>query len=90
MKKPREVPANSCARRLRHLSIRLIRLGYLCSAWLLPRTAQRLEARDHIEKFLVDATLPQSVECAVEILQQFIDVSFRAFHCRQAARVLTG
>ena len=44
--------------------------------------AQRFEAGDHVEKFLVDATLTQLVECAVEILQQFVDVFIGAFHCR--------
>jgi hypothetical protein len=53
-----------------------------------PGVGQRLEAGDHVEQFLVDATLAQTVECAVEILQQFVDVLVGAFHRRQAARVL--
>jgi hypothetical protein len=51
---------------------------------------QRFEAGDDVEEFLVDATLAQLVEGAVEILQQFVDVFIGAFHRRQAARVLAG
>ena len=45
------------------------------------RLYQRLEARDDVEQFLVDVTLTQTVECAVEILKQFVDVSISSFHC---------
>jgi hypothetical protein len=55
--------------------------------WLPPRSGQRLESGDHVEKFLVDATLTQTVECATEILQQLVDVFVGAFHCCQAARI---
>jgi len=50
---------------------------------------QRFEAGDDVEQFLVDATLAQTMECPVEVLQQFIDVFVGALHRRQAARVLT-
>jgi hypothetical protein len=52
------------------------------------RTAQRFEAGDDVEQFLVDATLAQTMECPVEVLQQFVDVFVGALHRRQAARVL--
>jgi hypothetical protein len=60
------------------------------STWLLPRSNQRLEARDHVEKFFVDATLAQLVEGAAKLLQQIVDVFIRALHCRKAARILAG
>lgn len=50
--------------------------------------AQRLEAGDHVEQFLVDAALTQAVKGAAQILQQFVDVLVGPFHRRQAARVL--
>ena len=50
--------------------------------WLLPRYNQRFEARDHVEQFLVDATLAQLVETAVKLLQQIADVFVSAFHRR--------
>src|SRR4029077_18977828 len=64
--------------------------GLLCGkiAPCYLKADKRLEAGDHVEKFLVDATLTQTVKCAVEILQQFVDVPIGAFHRRQAARVL--
>jgi hypothetical protein len=37
---------------------------------------------------LLNATLAQTMECPVEVLQQFVDVFVGAFHRRQAARVL--
>ena len=42
-----------------------------CLDWResLPRSDQRFEAGDHIEQFLVDATLAQTMECPVEVLQ---------------------
>src|ERR1700734_1992656 len=51
---------------------------------------QRLEAGDHVKELLVDATLTQTVECAMESLQQVVDVSIGTFHRRQPARVLAG
>jgi len=50
--------------------------------WLLPGCNQRLEARDHVEQFLVDATLAQLVETAVKLLQEVADVFVSAFHRR--------
>src|ERR1700694_3697641 len=50
--------------------------------------AQRFEAGDDVEQFLVDATLARTVECRVEVLQQFVDVLVGALHRREAARVL--
>jgi len=45
---------------------------YLC--------AQRFKSGNHVKQFLVDATLTHNVECAVEILQQFVDVFIGALH----------
>ena len=70
-------------------SLELICIAIL-STWLLPRSDQRLEAGDHVEKLLVDAALAQLVEGAVKLLQQVVDVLVGALHCRQAARVLAG
>ena len=50
--------------------------------------AQRFEAGDDVEQLLVDATLAQTMECPVEIVQQFVDVFFGALHGGQPARVL--
>jgi len=50
--------------------------------------AQRFEAGHDVEQFLVDATLAQTMECPVDVLQQFVDVFVGALHRRQAARVL--
>jgi transposase len=50
--------------------------------------AQRFEAGDDVEQFLVDAILAQTMKCPVEVLQQFVDVFVGALHRRQAARVL--
>jgi len=49
---------------------------------------KRFEAGDDVEQFLVDATLAQTMECPVEVLQQFIDVFVGSLHRRQATRVL--
>jgi hypothetical protein len=54
--------------------------GFLC--------CQRFEAGDHIEQFLVDSTLAQTVKGAVESFQQFVDVLVGSFHGGQAARIL--
>jgi len=43
------------------------------------RADKRLEAGDYVEKFFVDATLTQTVKCALEILQQFVDVGVRRY-----------
>ena len=53
---------------------------------LLP--AQRLEARDDVEQFFVDAALAQLMEGGLQILKQLVDVPVRALHRRQPARVL--
>jgi hypothetical protein len=44
----------------------------------LHRPDQRFEAGDDVEQFLVDAALAQTMECPVEVLQQFVDVLVRA------------
>ena len=59
-----------------------------CASFLLD--TQRFEAGDDVEQLLVDAALAQTMECAVEVLQQVVDVLVGALHRRQAARVLAG
>ena len=51
-------------------------------------STQCFEARDDIEQFFVDTTLAQTMECPVEVLQQFINIFVGALHRRQATRVL--
>jgi len=60
----------------------------LCQRASFLLSAQRFEAGDDVEQFLVDATLAQTMECPVEVLQRFVDVFVGALHRRQAARVL--
>ena len=43
---------------------------------------QHLEAGGDIEKPLIDSTLAQTLECPVEVLQQFVDVSVGALNRR--------
>src|ERR1019366_1003853 len=57
-----------------------------CASFLI--YAQRFEAGDDVEQFLVDSALAQPMECPVEILQQFVDVFVGALHRGQSARVL--
>src|ERR1035438_10076504 len=52
--------------------------------------AQRFEAGNDVEQFLVDAILAQTMKCPVEVLQRFVDVFVGALHRCQAARVLAG
>ena len=59
-----------------------------CASFLF--CAQRFEAGDDIEQFLVDTILAQTMKCPVEVLQQFVDVFVGALHRRQAARVLAS
>src|ERR1017187_2085010 len=75
----------------------ILRIAMPLLAWMLlpahgsPRRTflrQRLEAGNHVEQFLVDAALAQTVKGAVERLQQVIDVFVGALHRRQTARIL--
>lgn len=56
-----------------------------CTSFFL--NTQRLEAGDNVEQFLVDPTLAQTMECPVEVLQQFIDVLIGTLHRRQSTCV---
>jgi hypothetical protein len=57
-----------------------------CTSFLVH--AQRFEAGDDVEQFLVDAILAQTMKCPSDVFQQFVDVFVGALHRRQAARVL--
>jgi hypothetical protein len=48
---------------------------------------QRFVARDHIEQFLVNATLPKSMKCFFEVYQEFANVLIGTLHRRETARI---
>src|ERR1035441_10108189 len=50
----------------------------------------RTSTGDDVEQFLVDSILTRTMECPVEVLQQFVDVLVGALHRRQPAGVFAG
>jgi len=56
---------------------------------VLYRPGKLPETGNHIEQFFINAALAQTMEGAMELLQQVIDVLIGTFHRRQAAGILT-